>query len=133
MNVVSMMNEVLMITNSVIRESALPDLSCSPNDGSESVGIAAFDQLDCMFKRDVVCRCKEQMHVLRHHDESVYLEASFTAIAVQGLKEESDVILDDKQPSSLPSREGYEVSSGRGDESFRLHEQTSAAKAAIFA
>ncbi len=73
------------------------------------------------------------MHVLGHEDEGVKLVAAFAPVSVESFQEDSDVVLDDKQPSSLPSRERHEVGSGWRDESIRLHEQTSAAKAASFA
>jgi hypothetical protein len=73
------------------------------------------------------------MNVFGHDDKSMKLEVAFSAIPIECLKEEFDVVLDHEQSSSVPSREGDEVCSRRGDESSRLQEQTSAAKAAIFA
>jgi len=73
------------------------------------------------------------MDVLGHEDEGMELKLSFAAIAVKSVQEEADIVLDNEEPSALPRREGNEVSSGRRDESSRLQEQTSAAKAAIFA
>ena len=70
--------------------------------------------------------------MLWHNDEGVHLKPAFAAVSINGLQEESDVILDDEQSSSLPGFESYEIGSGWGDESCRLQEQTSAAKAAIF-
>jgi hypothetical protein len=63
----------------------------------------------------------------------VQLITAFAAISIQSLQEQECVVFDDQQSSALPSRKSYEVGSGRGDESSRLQEQTSAAKAAIFA
>jgi hypothetical protein len=73
------------------------------------------------------------MDMLGHNDEGVNLKAAFSPMAVHGLQEKPDVVLDNEESSALPRREGDEVSSGRGDESSRLQEQTSAAEAAIFA
>jgi hypothetical protein len=72
------------------------------------------------------------MDVLGHEDEGMELKVPFAAIAVKSVQEEADIVLDNEEPSALPRREGNEVSSGRRDESSRLQEQTSAAKAAIF-
>jgi len=73
------------------------------------------------------------MRMLRHEDKGVELESTFAAVAVERLQKKAGVVLDNEQPSTLPCRECREISSGRGDESSRLQEQTSAAKAAIFA
>jgi hypothetical protein len=89
--------------------------------------------LNGVFERYVVCGSKQKMDMFGHDDEGVELISSFATISVQSLQEESDVVLDDEQPATLPRREGNEISSGRRDESSRLQEQTSAAEAAAFA
>jgi len=68
-----------------------------------------------------------------HNDESVELKVPFATITINALQKDPYVVLDHEQSPSLPGRESNEVSSGWGDESSRLQEQTSAAKAAIFA
>ena len=73
------------------------------------------------------------MNVFGHHDEAVNFKAAFAAISVESLQKKAGVVPDNEQPSALPCRECREISSGRGDESSRLQEQTSAAKAAVFA
>jgi hypothetical protein len=73
------------------------------------------------------------MDVFGHEDEGVELIAAFSAVSIQSLQKKANVVLDHEQSSALPCREGHEIGSGRGDESSRLQEQTSAAKAAIFA
>ena len=71
--------------------------------------------------------------MFRHEDNGVNLKSTFAAIAVKRLKENPRIVLDHEESSAVPSRESDEVSSGRGNEASRLQEQTSAAKAAIFA
>jgi len=71
--------------------------------------------------------------VFRHYNEGVNLKSTFTAVSIERFEKDAHVVLDDEEASALPGRESYEVRSGRGDESSRLQEQTSAAKAAIFA
>ena len=95
--------------------------------------VAAFDELDCMFEGDIHCRGEQEMNVFGHDDECVDLKAAFAPVAIHRFQEETHVILDHEEAAPLPSVEGYEVGAGRGDESSRLQEQTSAAKAAIFA
>jgi hypothetical protein len=129
----SMMIIIVLIAYPVIREPALPDFSLSAEYGSKSMRIAAFDQLNRVFKADVIRRRKQEVHMFGHDDEGVKLRASFVAISINGLKQQSDMVLDHKQPTSLPRRERNKISSGRGDETSRLQEQTSAAEAAIFA
>ena len=70
--------------------------------------------------------------MLRHYDERMHSKSAFTAVPIKSLQEETDKVLDDEQAATLPGSERNEISSGRGDESSRLQEQTSAAKAAIF-
>lgn len=53
MNVVSVVNEVIVVTNSMIRELALPDFASGAQGLPESVRISAFDELNGMFQRDV--------------------------------------------------------------------------------
>lgn len=131
MNVIAMMLEVLIIANSVIRKSALPDFTLAAEDFSERMRVAAFHELNGMFDCDVVRRCHQKMHVFRHNDEGVDLESAFAAMAIHRLQEESDVVFDDEKAAALPCLEGHEIRSGRGDEASRLQQQTSAAKAAI--
>ncbi len=73
------------------------------------------------------------MNVLGHDNEEVNIKSAFTAISIHGLQEESDVVFNDKESPAVPGRKGCEIGSGRRDQSSRLQEQTSAAKAAIFA
>ena len=120
MNVVEVMQKVLIVTNSVIRETALPDFAGAANHAAEGVRVPTLDELHGMFERDVASR-------------SMKLEAAFSAISVESYQEEAAIVFDNEKSSALPSREGNEVSSGRGDQSSRLQGQTSTAKAAIFA
>jgi len=85
MDVILMMDEVLIIPNPVIRESALPDLAFSSDDFSQSVRISAFDELHGVLECHVLRWSKEQMDVFRHHNEGVDLKAAFTAIAIESL------------------------------------------------
>ena len=53
-NVVPVIEEIVIVANPVVGESALPDFSLAPEDGSECMRIAAFYQLNSVFERDVV-------------------------------------------------------------------------------
>ena len=132
-NVVLMVGEIFVIANSVIGEAALPDFAFATEDGSEGVRVSAFDQLNRMLKSYVLGRSQQKVDVFAHEDEGVKLIAAFAAISVESYEEKTNVVLDNEQSSALPCGESYEVGSGWGDESSRLQEQTSAAKAAIFA
>ena len=50
MNIVSMMDEILIVSNPVVRESALPDFSSPTEDFAKSVRVSAFDKLDGVFE-----------------------------------------------------------------------------------
>ncbi len=67
------------------------------------------------------------MNMFRHENEGMEFVAAVPAISVESFQKQSDIGFDNKEPSTLPGRERYEVGSGRGDESSRLQEQTSAA------
>ena len=54
MNVISMMNEILTVTNPMICEASLPDFRSSPNKSAERVRIAAFDELYGALDGDVL-------------------------------------------------------------------------------
>ena len=95
--------------------------------------VPAFDELDGVFKGDVHRGSEQQMNVFGHDDKSVDLEAAFAPIAIHGFQEQTHVVFDHEKAPTLPGLEGYEVGARRGDESYRLQKQTSAARAAIFA
>jgi len=73
------------------------------------------------------------MNVLGHDNEEVNFKPAFTAISIHRLKEEFGIVFDNEEFPAVPYCESNEISSGRRDQSSRLQEQTSAAKAAIFA
>jgi hypothetical protein len=125
-------HEILIIANSVIGKSSLPDFSFAAEDRTEGVRVSALDELDCMFERHVVGGSQQEVDMFRHNDESVQLITAFATISVESLQEEAHVVFDNEEPSTLPDRKSYEIGSGRGDEWSRLQEQTSAAKAAVF-
>lgn len=54
-NVILVMQEILVIPNPVIRESALPDFSFAANKRSKGVRVSALDELDGAFEGDVAC------------------------------------------------------------------------------
>ncbi len=128
-----MMYIVPPIANPVVGKSPFPDFSTASHDSANGMGISALDELHSMFERYVVGRAKQEMNMLRHYDERVKLNAALTAVAIDCLQEQASVVLDHKESSTLPCRKRHEIGSGRGDESSRLQEQTSAAQAAIFA
>ena len=131
MNVVAMVGEILLVANSVVGKSSLPDLSFATEDCSERMRIAAFDQLNGVLKRYVVSGSEQEMNMFGHEDEGVDLKSDFAAISVKSFQEEADIVLDNEESSALPRREGDEVGSGRRDESSRLQEQTSAAESHV--
>jgi hypothetical protein len=79
MNVVLMMDEILVIANSVIREAALPDIAFPEEDGSEGMGVSASDELDGALQGDIVRRSEQQMDVFGHDHERMQLEAAFAS------------------------------------------------------
>jgi hypothetical protein len=81
------MREILGIADAVIGEPALPDFSLSPKDASERVGVATFDELNCMLERDVMSGSEQEMNVLGHQNESMKLVSPFATISVNGLEE----------------------------------------------
>jgi hypothetical protein len=133
MNVILVLQEVSFVANAVIRESALPDFTRAADRRPQSVRISAFDELDGMFDGYIVSGSDQKVDVLGHDDESVELKPAFTSVSIERLQKEADVVFDHEQTPTLPRGESDEIRSGRGDESSRLQERTSAAKAAIFA
>ena len=128
MDVISMMHEINVATNSMIGESSLPDLLIAANDRPEFVGVVAFDQLDCAFDGYVVRRSQGQMSKLRHDDEGVQGVSAFAAIAIKSFQEETDIDFDREQLAAMKRRECHEISSRRRDESSRLQGKPSAAE-----
>jgi len=91
MNVVPMVSEILVVANSVIGKSSLPDLSFATEDCSERMRIAAFDQLNGVLKRYVFSGSEQEMNMFGHEDEGVDLKSPFAAMSEEGLKEEADI------------------------------------------
>jgi hypothetical protein len=133
MDVVFVVDEVMGVPNSMIGEAALPDFALASKNRAKGVRISALDELHGVFERDVVRGCEQKMNVFGHNDEGVKLISAFAAMAIHSLQEKANIVFDNEESTSLPGRECNEESSGRGDESSRLQEQTSAAKAAILA
>jgi hypothetical protein len=118
MNVIPMMSEVLNITNPMIRETALPNFRLAPDQGAERMGIPSFDQLERALDGHVARRGKQEMNVIRHECEGVQGVLTFaTVVEEKSLKKQSCVILDLKQSSTIPCREGDEIGSWRRKES----------------
>jgi hypothetical protein len=82
MDVISVIHKILIIANPVICETALPDFSLATEDRPKSMGIAAFDQLNRVLKRNVIRRSEQKMDVFGHDDEGVNLKSSFAAVSV---------------------------------------------------
>jgi hypothetical protein len=123
----------LCISNSMVSEAPLPDFAVAANHRSQGMRISALNQLDSVFERHIVGGSQYQVYVFWHDNKTMQLESAFAAISINSLQEKPPIVLDNEQPSSLPRRESYEISSGRRDHSSRLQEQTPAAKAAIAA
>jgi len=68
------------------------------------------------------------MNMLRHDDEVMQSVAAFAAVPIKRLQEKAHVGFDYEQFSAAVCRECHEISTGRGDESSRLHGETSAAE-----
>jgi len=49
-----MINEILVTSNSMFGESALPDFSFAAENRSEGMRVATFEELDGVFERHVV-------------------------------------------------------------------------------
>ena len=122
-----MMDEILLITNSMISESALPHFLATTDDAAEFMRVGAFDQLHSPLDGHVDRGSQQKMNVFGHDDKSVQFETALATIPVKRLQKKPDVSFDDEQFPSVESRESNEVSSRRGEQSSRLQEQTSAA------
>lgn len=53
MNVIFVTQELLLVANTVVRKSALPDLALAAEYFAQGMRIAAFDQLNGVFDRDI--------------------------------------------------------------------------------
>jgi len=57
-------------------------------------GISAFDQLNALWERLIVCRGKEYVDVVRHNNEAVYQEFALLSIPHQRCEKQLGVGLD---------------------------------------
>jgi hypothetical protein len=130
MNVISMMHEIHLVANSMIRESPLPNLALSANNFAQFVRIRALDQLNGALDSDVHRGSQQKMHMLRHHNKRMQVEAPLATMPIESSQKNPDVRFDHEQSATLPGREGDEISSRRGDESHRLQGKPQRLKAA---
>jgi hypothetical protein len=128
-----MVHEILIIANSVIGKSALPDFPLATENRAAGVRESALGQWNGMLNGYFARGRHKKMNVFRHQHACVNLKPTFAPIPIYGYKKKPRIIFNHEQFAPLPGRERYEVSSGRRDESSRFQKQTSAAKAASFA
>ena len=55
-----------------------------------------------MFQSDIFSRSEQKMDMFRHYHKRMDLKASFAAITIHSLQEETNVILDNEESPSLP-------------------------------
>lgn len=72
------------------------------------------------------------MDMIWHEDKGVQRKAPLTPIVVNGFQEQSRVVFDNEESSSLPGREGHKIRSGRRDESYRFQKRPQRLKPNIF-
>jgi hypothetical protein len=128
MSVISMMHKINAVANPMIGESALPNFLVPTNNSTQFVRIRALNQLDSSLDGHINRRSQQEMNVFRHNDERVQFVPAFATIPINSLQENPDVHFDNKQFTSIESRERHEISSRRGEEPSRLQRQTSAAE-----
>ena len=102
MNVISVMREILLISNPMIRESALPNFPLATDNRSERVRISALDQLHCVFKCYALCWCEQKMNMFRHDHEGMNLKSAFATITVHSLQKKAHIIFHHEQSAPLP-------------------------------
>jgi hypothetical protein len=86
-----------------------------------------------MLKRCVLRRRQQEVHVLGQEDEAMQLIATLPLVSVEGSEKQTNIRLDNEQPSTLPCRKCGEIGSGRRDQSSSLqskHQQLEAASPA---
>ena len=116
-----MMREILSVTNSVVGESALPNVQVACKVGLGCMGESAFDQLHGTFERNFLSRGEKEMEMVRHKYEGVDLEFSFSAIFVLRFQEEPRDAFRLEQAPALPGTRSDEVRSRGRDSSCRFH------------
>jgi len=123
-----MVREIHFVANTMVGETAFPDFGLASDDAAEVMRVRAFDQLDGALNGHVVLWSQQEMNVFGHDDECVQFVAAFATIPIERLQQETYINFDREQFSAVESRERYEISSRRGDESSRLQKRTSAAE-----
>ncbi len=128
MNVIPMMHEIKLAANSMIGESSLPDFLIAADDRPEFMRVRTFNQLDCALDSHVARRSQQQVNVFGHDHKRVQFVAAFATMPIESFQEEACVKFDDEQFPAMISRERHEIGPRRGDESYRLQGETSAAE-----
>jgi len=82
-DVIDMRQIILSVAHAAVGEAPLPDGKLR----SHAMGKSTFDELDGSFDGDVLRR-KQQVNVVRHHNERMKFVMAFAAIVLQRFKEE---------------------------------------------
>jgi hypothetical protein len=96
MQILPMRSEIADIPNPVIGKPSLPDLAGFSENGAEIMRVSAFDQLNRMFDRHVLCGRKQKVNVIRHQDELVQRVALLPSVVKEGLEKNPGVCFDHK-------------------------------------
>jgi hypothetical protein len=105
----------------MIRESLLPDFA-SADLLAHRVRVASFDALHRTFQRDMERGREQQVDMVRHENECMQLELSLSPIVIQRFQKQPRVRFHHKESSALEGGEGYEVRSGRRNQSSGFHQ-----------
>jgi hypothetical protein len=98
------------IPNSVLVKALLPNLSSEIQLPSCAKGEASFEELDRLLKRKIRPGREQQMDVIWHEHELVYLDALLVPIISNHIEEEFAEAIRLQKERSLKRREGYKES-----------------------
>src|SRR5215470_10713802 len=100
-------------------ETGLPDLHLVSPHSVNLVGTAAFDQLHGLFQAYRICRCKDQMQMVRHQDKVMQEVASPVSVLQNLMDDNFRYLLTLKNLYALPGLRCHEVSPTRLSSMFQ--------------
>jgi len=98
--------------NAVVQKTCLPYFKSKMNLPFRAIGETALDELQCLFQRDVRCRCQPQMEVIGHDHKCMQQKPPLSTILHKNIDEKLSHAVRLKKRATPGCRRGREKRPG---------------------
>ena len=77
-----------------------------------AIGETSFDELECLFQRDLHCRCQQQMEVIGHDHKFMQQKAPLSTILRKNIHQKLSHAIGLKKRAAAGCRRGHEKRTG---------------------